>query len=209
MKFFLSQLVLAASASAFAPSAFTRPSTLLHNARVDSAEAIADALAASKEFGPTSKEARVAWDIVEEMDASDNSGAYEPVAPASDYEEKVAALSSILSEQQEKVQSIKTLVSEIKNIKLAPAGASSAPDSVAMKKALDEAKAAVEEFGADSSEAKLAWETVEEVASSNNSAATIPGLDEECLVETLEACEALDEITRVVNLATTSSDINS
>jgi len=45
----------------------------MQNARVDTTEAIKEAMKASKEFGPTSKEARVAWEAVEEMDASDNS----------------------------------------------------------------------------------------------------------------------------------------
>ena len=44
----------------------------MRNARVDTTEAIQEAMAASKKFGPTSKEARVAWEAVEEMDASDN-----------------------------------------------------------------------------------------------------------------------------------------
>jgi len=47
------------------------PSSVL-KARPDSSEEIQEALRISKEFGPSSKEARVAWDIVEELDASDN-----------------------------------------------------------------------------------------------------------------------------------------
>jgi CP12 domain. len=38
---------------------------------VDS-DAVQDALVASQKFGPASKEARVAWDIVEEIRARDN-----------------------------------------------------------------------------------------------------------------------------------------
>jgi len=37
---------------------------------VDSSAAVQDALEASKKYGPTSAEARAAWDIVEEIDAS-------------------------------------------------------------------------------------------------------------------------------------------
>lgn len=60
------------AANAFiAPQFAVRSSTQLFD-RVDSSEAVEAALKASKEFGPTSKEARVAWDIVEEMDSSDN-----------------------------------------------------------------------------------------------------------------------------------------
>ena len=74
-------LVCSTGASAFIssnPSKLTPPGVVegLHNARVDTTEAIQEAIqeamAASKKFGPTSKEARVAWEAVEEMDASDN-----------------------------------------------------------------------------------------------------------------------------------------
>jgi hypothetical protein len=39
--------------------------------RPDATSAVQEAMEATKKFGPTSKEARVAWDIVEEMDSSD------------------------------------------------------------------------------------------------------------------------------------------
>jgi len=41
-------------------------------ARLDSSDAVKEALRISKEYGANSQEARVAWDIVEELDASDN-----------------------------------------------------------------------------------------------------------------------------------------
>ena len=44
----------------------------LKMSRPDSSNEIKEALRISKEFGPTSNEARVAWEIVEEKDASDN-----------------------------------------------------------------------------------------------------------------------------------------
>ncbi len=40
--------------------------------RADSSRAIDDAVNKSRLYGPDSNEARVAWDIVEEIDASDN-----------------------------------------------------------------------------------------------------------------------------------------
>ena len=40
--------------------------------RPDASDAIAEALRISEECGPTSKEALVAWDIVEEMDSNDS-----------------------------------------------------------------------------------------------------------------------------------------
>lgn len=74
MKFSLSLGFLAiASVDAFAPTSFgVRSSTTLNSVgRVDTSEAIKAAMAASKEFGATSVEARMAWEAVEEMDAAD------------------------------------------------------------------------------------------------------------------------------------------
>ena len=77
MKFFLATLaaVLATSST----DAFTstlassgRVSTSMANARVDTADVVAEALEISKKFGATSAEARLAWENVEEMDSSDN-----------------------------------------------------------------------------------------------------------------------------------------
>ena len=73
MKLLLTSL-FAASATAFAPSGMNvqpRHATALSE-RMDSSSAIQAALAASKEFGAASPEARVLWDIVEEMDSADN-----------------------------------------------------------------------------------------------------------------------------------------
>lgn len=65
-------LVLAA-VDAFAPAPMgVRPSVHLYNEKVDSSEAVKEAMAATKKFGATSPEAAAAWDVVEEMDASDN-----------------------------------------------------------------------------------------------------------------------------------------
>ena len=63
-----------------------------------------------------------------------------------------------------------------------------------MKAALAAARAATEEHGKDSTEAKLAWETVEEIAAgASDSAASKLPLDEECLIELIEGCEALEK----------------
>jgi hypothetical protein len=71
MKFlFLLPITVAAFAPAMQRPAFT--STSLFNGRVDSSIAIQAALEASKKFGPTSTEAKMAWETVEEMDSSDN-----------------------------------------------------------------------------------------------------------------------------------------
>jgi hypothetical protein len=62
----------ASAASAFVPSASSSRAATTLAARPDASAAIKEALEASKKFGATSPEARVAWDIVEEMDSSDN-----------------------------------------------------------------------------------------------------------------------------------------
>lgn len=81
MNFFASVLVMiyAMETMAFAPQphAFSlRPTPVVGTSvlyeRPDASAAIAHALEMSKEFGPTSKEAALAWDIVEEIDSSDN-----------------------------------------------------------------------------------------------------------------------------------------
>jgi hypothetical protein len=65
-------LVLAA-VDAFAPASVgVRRSVHLYNKRVDSSDAVKEAMAATEKFGATSPEAAAAWDVVEEMDASDN-----------------------------------------------------------------------------------------------------------------------------------------
>ena len=54
-------------------SRFSRAMNLRHGTiRPDASDAIAEALRISEECGPTSKEALVAWDIVEEMDSNDS-----------------------------------------------------------------------------------------------------------------------------------------
>jgi hypothetical protein len=60
-----------------------------------------------------------------------------------------------------------------------------------LKEAEAEALAAVKKFGAKSAEAINAWETYEEIASADNSAASRPGLDEACEVRPRHKCCAL------------------
>jgi len=60
------------TASAFMHPSRARFGTSLSLERSDATEAIKEALEASRMFGPQSKDARVSWDIVEEINASDN-----------------------------------------------------------------------------------------------------------------------------------------
>lgn len=207
---------LASSASAFAPAFLPRSGSTQLQGRVDSSEAIAEALRLSEEFGASSKEARLAWEVVEEMDSSDPSAAYEGGVTeeecltsnskeCADYDEKVRALATLLAEQQASIEQVKSLANELQAIKLTAPSSRPSPDSSMMKKVLREANAAVAQYGADSTQAKLAWETVEEIAASDNGEVLESSLNDECLVEAVEACDALEELNRALNLQNESS----
>ncbi len=59
-----------------------------------------------------------------------------------------------------------------------------------------------EKHGIQSSQAKVAWEAVEHIASDDLSEAMKAAVDDndECLIEMIEACEALDELNRALFL---------
>lgn len=104
---------------------------------------------------------------------------------------------------------VKRLVKEIQTIKLATPDDQIGADSPALKQALAIAQEATEEFGADSKQAKLAWEDVEEIAAARNYENAMGGtLQDECLVEKIEACEGLDELQRILNLTGSSGGLN-
>jgi len=123
-----------------------------------------------------------------------------------DYQEKMDALSQLLQQEQEPLKNIETLIQELKGIKLAePKAASIAAGAgsseAIMRSAIKDAKLAAEKHGVDSAQARLAWETVEEIAASDNSQALAGSLDDECLVEVEEACATLQEVTRLITKA--------
>ncbi|KAL3800372.1 hypothetical protein HJC23_003668 [Cyclotella cryptica] len=191
---FLTLALLASYTSAFAPVPLGKRAPTSHFSRADSSAAVEAALEASKKYGATSAEARVLWDIVEEMDASDNSAAYQAPVLDAEYEAKVKALSQMLSKTKAELDEVKQLADELKGVKLAsPSVSASAPDDSAMKEALSAARDATKKFGMESVDAKLAWETVEEVAASTSYSAIRAPLDEECLIELIEGCEALEK----------------
>lgn len=189
---------LISSAAAFAPAPIARMNIALRSASSDAVDA---AMAASKEHGATSKEARVLWDIVEEIDSADNSAAYKPVVEDAEYEAKIKALAQMLTKTKDEIDQVKQLADELKGVKLAtPTGGDKVEPTAAMKAALEDARAASDEFGKSSTEAMLAWETVEEIAASRNDAvASQPTLDEECLIDLIEGCEALEKFNNALD----------
>lgn len=99
----------------------------------------------------------------------------------------------MLTKTKAELDAVKNLADELKGVKLAsPSGSVEVPDEEAMKQALADARAVTEEFGIDSIQARQAWETVEEVGESYKATTRAP-LDEECLIELIEGCEALEK----------------
>mmetsp|Transcript_40039 Transcript_40039/g.68304 ORF Transcript_40039/g.68304 Transcript_40039/m.68304 type:complete len:111 (+) Transcript_40039:722-1054(+) len=108
----------------------------------------------------------------------------------------------MLTKTKDELDQVKQMAAELQGVKVATPVSSAATNPVAeaaMKSAVAAAKAAVEEFGEGSTEATLAWETVEEIASSSNSIASQPSLEEECLIELIEGCEALEKFKTVLD----------
>jgi len=133
-------ILLIASADAFAPMHMgSRASTLLRV--TESADAVKEAKAASEEFGATSPEARVAWELVEEIDASNS-------REKADKKAKEAA----------------ALAAEMAEIEPCEEPTVREDNSEAVKMAME----ASEIYGKTSKEARMAWDTVEELDAANS-----------------------------------------
>lgn len=103
----------------------------------------------------------------------------------------------------------KSLIEVIKNIKLSPPESSKATSTPELTASLENAKAVTAEFGITSPEAKLAWESYEEIASSGLGNAMTVSLAEECSVEAgLDACKGMEELDRVLAVLLAVSDSN-
>lgn len=129
-----------------------------------------------------------------------------------EYAEKKAQLQEAMAKHIEptSLSRAKELIEEMQAIKLsvgqqAPNTVSLAQES-AIAESLRAAQAAEQEYGHNSPEAKVAWTALEEVASSGVANALGGRLDEECLVDTArDACIALEELNRVLNLQNTKN----
>jgi hypothetical protein len=118
-----------------------------------------------------------------------------------EYGSKIEELNKLLADQVPHLNNVKTLADDLQKIKLIVTKNQPAPDSPQVRAALEHAKAMSAEHGTTSPEAKVAWDSLEEIASSGLSNAMGAGLDQECLVESaMEACLALEELNRVLNL---------
>lgn len=162
--------------------------------RIDTSELIEEALTASQKYGASSPEARLAWETVEEIDASDNTAT---LGMSSNYQEQIQALTTRLKQQQPAMASLNNMAAEIENIKLSAADTTPTKNNAKLQEAMDNAKRLTLAFGVRSSEAKVAWEVVEEIASSDRGENAMGGMltPEDCLVDAPNnACEALEEL---------------
>jgi len=146
----------------------SRSSSALCNARVDSSGAVSEALRISKQKGTSSPEARVAWDIVEEMDASDNSAAYKiqdvPPDHADDYRNQIRAFAALMTETKDKLKEMSRLAEQLKELEIADPSLTSLgsdPEAEGVRRALSDAKAAQDVYGSHSAEADAAWDALE------------------------------------------------
>ena len=122
----------------------------------------------SRQKGASSPEARVAWDIVEEMDSSDNSAAYSikavPPDHADDYRNQIRAFAALVAETKDKLKEMSRLAEQLKELELTDPSLTSLgsdPEAEGIRRALSEAKAAQDVYGSHSSEADAAWEALE------------------------------------------------
>jgi len=121
-----------------------------------------------------------------------------------EYGEKLESLYGILQEYEPKMGSLKTLSTDLQNIKLAVTSSAPAPKSPELTAALEAAKATEKEFGKGSKEAMVAWSELEEVASTGLSNAMGKGLSaEECEIadNAQAACEALEALSNALKKA--------
>mmetsp|Transcript_12415 Transcript_12415/g.26283 ORF Transcript_12415/g.26283 Transcript_12415/m.26283 type:complete len:262 (-) Transcript_12415:252-1037(-) len=172
------------------------------------------AMEATEQYGIHSPEARLAWEVVEEFDASTNdSAAYEGDGRSGlsqeeltrAYEELQASMEIMQRNQyaavsfQNNQQLMKDVAAELQAIKLSPPERKPSPKIPGLWDAKLKARATSMQFGNESPESKLAWEEVEEIASSGlqNAVGGNLFLEDTCdLVQAAEACMALEELDR-------------
>lgn len=102
-----------------------------------------------------------------------------------------------------------SLAETLKMVKLGKPQSKPVTSSAELSSALEAAKTATTEFGIASVEARLAWETYEEIASSGLGNAVGINLAEECSVEAgQDACKAMEELERVMPILLALSSKN-
>jgi hypothetical protein len=138
----------------------------------------------------------------------------ESSADCEDYSDKLDQLAKLIEESKPKLDAMRRMATDIQAIKMVKQPAEEKePEyyqkeaNARMQEAIAYARKISEEKGFDSPDARVAWTEVEDIASSGLSHAMGKRMDEECLVETaMEACQAIDELNRVMTLEKTRGD---
>lgn len=175
---------------------------------------IAEAMKMTKKYGATSTEARLAWEAVEEVNASDNTvasmGSLDDECSVEIVSEECLEYGDALNELQELIDAnsgpdfeavvAEELVGSVQPVKLAAPATGPGPASLELQKALEEARSVTASKGLTSPEATIAWETVEQIAAAGNTNALGGSLSsDECFVEAArEACAALEELNKII-----------
>ena len=115
--------------------------------------------------------------------------------------DELRTIQAVMAEE-DKDRKKRNLVDVLKNVKLSAPEGTKVTSSPQLTEALENAKAATAQHGITSSEARLAWETYEEIASSDRRENAMGiSLLEECSVESgQEACNAIAELDRVMGV---------
>merc|ERR1711862_276529 len=121
-------------------------------------------------------------------------GEEEPTEACLEYGEKLEELNKLIKETNPAVSRAKDIALEMKAIKVPKVEVPVGEANPAITEALKKAKEATEKYGTESSEAKLAWESLEEISSASEISGALGG-------RLNEACEALEEVQRVLNLS--------
>jgi hypothetical protein len=118
-----------------------------------------------------------------------------------DYSAKLEELERLVKETTSSAPPSKA--EQVQPIKLASVPQQKAGEqSEQLKEAVSNAKSLTEKHGISSSEARIAWETVEEIASASERNDALGGKlsADECLIDAvMEACAALNELNRVMD----------
>ena len=220
----ISMLLLLAAANAFVQSSLARnrwmaPATSLH-AESAAAASYAAAEEASRKFGVGSKEAALAWEAVNDIE--NGGGAINPEIMAAgidtnyetsgagehrcrELEKSMEHLADLTSVAKSINTQIKSEILKLESLKLGTSvqQASRSLNTEAYAEAKAAAEAATLEYGAQSKEARVAWEAVFEVVSASDDAAVNMGsLEDECLVSSSAKCAdyhmAMDELRNAI-----------
>jgi hypothetical protein len=216
--------LLALACLAGAASGFMHPATLwirsVSTFGTPAADAYSAAEAATKKFGITSTEARLAWEEVEDIE--NKGGAVKGLAASladecdvltdelkcKEFEAKMARLAELTNAAKVVNLQLKRELIAVQSLKMGDtAAAARAISGGPYKAAKAAAEAASAKFGKDSREAKVAWEAVFEIVSSaDDDKVSMGSLEDECLVSSSSKCVEYNLAMDALQSAIISSD---